>query len=260
MRTVGIAERRALRVRLVVRRAWWAYLPLVLVLAIGAAFWGGLAWETAELPMVRSVFVLLAAGMLALVVFVVRRTLRLLDDANWLLMVTDDALVLNPVDAVGRIHAEPVELPFAEIVSARRLVEKRLALGDDAVEDVHEKHVYLELGLADVDTAPLAGFPPPIVLESPRTLKIGWRDRATRLTPALAACLDALPPTIARASDVRVQWQDSRTLSDDELRERVRALCAGNDERAAIKILRTRYAMDLRQAKQFVERLTASHA
>lgn len=258
MRTLGMADRAGIRFKLVVSRAWWAYLPLIVMLAMGCAFWAGLAWEAAELPIVRSVFVLLSMGLLAVAGLVVRRTLALLDDANWLLMVTDTAIVLNPIDASGRTHGEPVELPFTEIVSLRKLVEKRLAVGDHSIEDVHDRHVYLEVALADVDSSPLLGFPPPLVLEKPRTLKIGWRDRATRLTPSLAVFLATLPPTIARQPDAGVQWGDSRTLGDDELWERVRALCAGNDKLGAIKVLRAQYAMGLREAKDLVERLSAS--
>ncbi len=107
---------------------------------------------------------------------VVRRTLLLLDEANWVVLVTDDALVLNPIDVAGRTYTEPVEVPFVEIRAVRHT-----PTGD------------VEVALADVDCGPLVGFPPPIVLERLRTLRIGWRDGAVRLTPPLATMLAALP-------------------------------------------------------------------
>jgi hypothetical protein len=258
MRRIHESTLAATPARLVVRRAWWAYLPLLVFLALGCAFWAALAWHAAGIPILRSVLVLLAAFVLALVLLVAQRTVRMLGNSNWLLRITDEALILNPIDAQGRTDGELVEVPFGEIVSARRVVEKRLGVGDHTIEDVHETHVYLELGLADVDSSPLARFRPPITLQSPRTLRIGWRDRATRLTPSLATFMHALPVTIAREPEARVEWPESPTLSDDEFRERVRALCAGNDKLGAIKVVRVRYKLGLRQAKELVEHLSAS--
>ncbi len=68
----------------------------------------------------------------------------------------------------------------------------------------------------------------------------------------------ALPPTVARAPDWRTEWHDSRLLSDEAFRERVHALCAGNDELGAIKVVRLRYKLGLREAKDLVERLSMS--
>ena len=258
MRRMSTAALGARPAGLIVRRAWWAYLPLLSFLLLGCAFWATLAWHARELAIIRSILVILAASVLALVLFVARRTVRLLGASNWLLRVGEQAIVLNPIDAPGQTYGELVELPFSEIVSARRVVEKRIAVGDHSIEDVHDTQRYLELGLADVDCAPLSGFRPPIVLSGPRILRIAWHDHETRLTPSLDRFIAALPATIAREPDARLEWHDSRTLTDDEFRERVRALCAGNDILGAIKVVRVRYALGAREAKEFVERLSAS--
>lgn len=64
-----------------------------------------------------------------------------------------------------------------------------------------------------------------------------------------------LPINIERLKEENSAWKSSKILPDDEFVERVKQILAGGDKIGAIKLLRSRYNMGLKEAKEFVEGL-----
>jgi hypothetical protein len=98
----------------------------------------------------------------------------------------------------------------------------------------------------------------PVSMPAEGTIRIAWRGRQDRLTPAASSLLDRLGPAVP--TDVTDEDRRPDTLSGDEVDALVLDLAESGATIDAVKLLRERYGYGLAEAKQFVDGLLRDEA
>jgi hypothetical protein len=254
MHRIESSETARLNSGILFRRARWSYFPLLAMLGIGCGFLGSFVIQAHSLSarVIPGFFLLIS---LALFLLILKRTFGLFHKGNWVLRLIGERLIVHHQDSTGETDLGAVEIPLSEIVSVRRVVERRLGISDERRESVRSKHVFLEFKLGNADASVLKPFSSPVILTDGHTFRIAWMDTTVRLAPAMRVLLDALPKRIERLPDSDAEWDYSDTLSDEQFRDRLRQMCGSNDKIGAISLVRLRHKTGLAEAKGYVEDL-----
>jgi hypothetical protein len=203
---------------------------------------------------------------------------------NWVLWIRRDKLLVHfrcyqdqtSLDSLGVI-----ELDYAEVVEARRHVERYTTPDSDGTSVSH-KLTSLEIqlaGPADEALSPalaearrreqpwrthlgfirgrsgLTTFS--VTLPTPDVIRIAWRGGAGHwITPSLRRVLDLLSAHVKIGEEVRENRDDWSKLTDAELDDQILAFIRTGNRMQAKQLLVRRRGFTLTEAHQFIEELS----
>ena len=241
--------------KIIIRKSRISYFLILALLLLGIVVWGSLALELEGGYIIRVFLGFISFVCFLLFILVLKKTIDLFKSTNWIVRLTDTSLLLHQIPE-NRNEELAVEIPLSEIDSVCKVTEKRLGISDEGTESVKYKHVYLDMKVSAPEVSLLKNFKSAVTLKDKNTIRIAWRDSQTMLSPSIKKFIDMLPMTVSRLKDESAEWDTSLKLTDEEFINRVKTICEGGDKIGAIKLLRSRYNMGLKEAKDYVERLT----
>ncbi len=199
---------------------------------------------------------------------------------NWILAVYADGLWLNlrDCDYHAAESAETVVfLPYGEIGSVRRYVHRYITRSGSRT--THHKDVYLEIQLRQTDATELQvalaeeweRHPPPqkyfgghvtsrtrrtqapIAVEGDELVRVKFSVSNYGLRPPLKKVLAVLERFVAVDADHESPTEDWEKLDDTEFDALIRRLATNGQRFDAMKLLRERKGLSLKEAKELVE-------
>ena len=255
MQTIDPAKIKTFNSRLTIRKSKLSYVIMLIMFLFGTVIWGALGFGLDGGLIIRIFFLFFSFICLLFTLLIIKRTFDFFKSSNWIAALGNNEILIHQNILNKNDRESAVEIPLQEISSVKKVIEKRRGISDEGTETVRYKNVYLEFKLNNTGTELLKYFEAPFYIVDEKTFRIAWRDSVTRLTQSIKKFVEMLPINIERLKEENSAWKSSKILPDDEFVERVKQILAGGDKIGAIKLLRSRYNMGLKEAKEFVEGL-----